>query len=53
MGDEQAVREQIRACRKYMTIEPTEQDIKNMLDSSVTDGVDIERLLTETRGEST
>jgi len=50
--NEQAVREQIAACRKYMTVEPTVRDIRNMLDSSVTEDVDIEALLEESKSES-
>lgn len=52
MDNEQLVREQIQACRKYMTVEPTVSDIQKMLDSSVTENVDIEQLLEETRTNS-
>lgn len=52
MDNEQLVREQIEACRKYMTVEPTVRDIRKMLDSSVTENVDIEQLLDETQEDS-
>lgn len=49
MDNEELVRDQIRVARKFMTREPTARDIRKMMDSSITEDVDIEALLEETK----
>lgn len=51
MENEELVRDQIRIARKFMTREPTARDIRDMMDSSITEGVDVESILNETRDD--
>jgi len=46
-SNEDFVRNQIQIAMRYMTRTPTEKDIINMMDDSLTDGVDVKSILNE------